>query len=110
MSYEPDPFKTNQTEIMIKCCKANNIYLKLKMPLTAPTVTFVEPDMNVGKIPLNIPVECIAVLHNSEFVPATFRVDENSLLLGIQVYPNSGIIPSRGIKILQVNFNISNVY
>lgn len=105
MAYEPDPSKSNQTEIMM-CCGTSNTDLKLKMPLTTPNVAFVESDINIGKIPLNIPVEKIAVLRNSEFSPSTFQVDQKSLLLGIKVYPYNGVIPPRGIKILQVNLNI----
>ena len=102
MSYEPDPFKVNHTQIMMSYKSTKMIYLNLKGALPAPNVILIKPDINFGRIPLNIPTETVSVLYNANFSPSTFQVDKTSLPVGVTVQPNYGVIPPRGIKILQV--------
>lgn len=106
--YKPHAIRSHNTEMTLKCEGGTFLTVRLNVPIQPPKVSFIEDTINVGKIPLNLPTETIALLSNFDFVEAVYEVDVSSLMYGCSVYPLTGIIMPRGMVSLEVGVPICN--
>jgi len=76
--------------------------LQIRAPSSEPKAEFVNDNVDLGDIPLNLPTKVIAVLQNFEFSELIYDVDNASLIRGCSVSSLHGKISPRGIALLEV--------
>ncbi|XP_034195084.2 cilia and flagella-associated protein 47 isoform X2 [Osmia lignaria lignaria] len=108
--YKPHAIRSHNTEMTLKCEGGTFLTVRLNVPIQLPKVSFIEDTINVGKIPLNLPTETIALLSNVDYVEAAYEVDVSSLMYGCSVYPLTGIIMPRGMVGLEITLTFCTCF
>ncbi|XP_047351514.1 cilia and flagella-associated protein 47-like [Vespa velutina] len=105
VSYNTDFSKSPFAEMVIKCESGTFSTLQCNVALSVkPKVVFVNNRTNLGDISLNLPSRAYGILFNSEFTEVFYEIDSASLIRGCEIDPPNGIIPPRGIAILEASF------
>ncbi|XP_048506243.1 cilia and flagella-associated protein 47-like isoform X1 [Athalia rosae] len=102
VTYDPVSSKSSNTEAVMTSESGTWVNLKIDVVPKKPDVAFINETINLDRIPLNMATTINGVLHNAEFSEVTFQVDQSKLVCGCEVFPQHGIIPPRGIVILEV--------
>lgn len=102
VSYESIVSKSHTTEVILTSESGNWVNLRLDAILKKPDVAFINGTISLDRIPLNMTTTTFGVIHNAEFSEVMFQVDSSSLFYGCEIYPEHGIIPPRGIVVLEV--------
>ncbi|XP_076397543.1 cilia and flagella-associated protein 47 isoform X3 [Megachile rotundata] len=105
--YKPHAVRSHNTELTLKCEGGTYLGVRLSVPTRTPRVSFIEDTINVGEIPLNLPVEVVAFLRNFDFIEAVYEVDTSSLMYGCNVLSHHGVILPRGMVALELNLTLS---
>ncbi|XP_043492465.1 cilia- and flagella-associated protein 47-like [Polistes fuscatus] len=101
ISYKADPLKSSSAEMIIKCESGTFSRLRCNFLSPIPKVTFVNDRTNLGDLSLNLPTKVHGILHNLEFTEVFYEIDCTSLIRGCEIDRLNGIIPPRGIAILE---------
>ncbi|XP_035722704.1 cilia- and flagella-associated protein 47-like [Vespa mandarinia] len=107
VSYNTDFSKSPFAEMIIKCESGTFSTLQCNVVLPVkPKVVFVNNRTNLGDISLNLPSRAYGILFNSELTEVFYEIDSASLIRGCEIDPPNGIVPPRGIAILEASFKI----
>ncbi|KAI4480245.1 hypothetical protein M0804_010243 [Polistes exclamans] len=105
ISYNADPLKSSSsTEMILKCESGTLSRLRCNLLFTIPKVTFINDRTNLGDLSLNLPTKVHGILHNLEFTEVVYEIDSRTLIRGCEIDRLNGIIPPRGIAILEATF------